>query len=119
MSRNQGIIDTANQARAAIDQAYMVADKAWEDARKTVADLANMYGIDPRGLFISSDVGWETRLAVRNSSGYVDLHEDPDVSDCFTADANYLLDNSMFYGFFQRDADENGNVYLIPRKEGM
>ena len=103
-------IDTkTSQERLAIDQLYLAVDTAWGKALRAVAELATMYGIDPNKLYVhDSNAGYdETRLYVADKNGDTDtLHEDEEVVKRFTTDADYLLDNSMFHGFFHRDTDE-------------
>ena len=103
-------IDTkTSQERAAIAQLYVAVDTAWGKALKAVAELATMYGIDPNKLYVhDSNAGYdETRLYVADKNGNTNtLHEDLEVVDRFAANAEYLLDNSVFYGFFHRDTDE-------------
>ena len=98
----------AEQTRAMVDKTYQVADKAWQDALEAVAELARMYGIDPAKVHImNSNEGWgDIRLSVTGEFGYTKgLHEDEEVANRFTTDADFIVDNSMFYGFFERDAD--------------
>lgn len=106
------VIARAKQAHAAISEAYTVADKAWSDALKAVAELATAYGIDPAGVYVKSayEDSDETRLVACGWDGYDHgLHEELEVVDRFVSDVQYLLNNSMFVGFFHRDADEEGN----------
>lgn len=108
----------AEQARNIIDEAYQAADEAWQGALKAVAELARMYGIDPAKVrVVNTNEGYsDVRLAVSGEDGYATygLHEDKEVAGRFAADANFLLDNSMFYGFFERDADvDNGNTVRL------
>lgn len=98
----------AEQTRAMVDKAYQAADKVWQDALEAIAVLARMYGIDPAKVRImNSNEGWgDIRLSVTGEFGYSKgLHEDEGVANKFIADANFIVDNSMFYGFFERDAD--------------
>lgn len=98
----------AEQTRAMVDKAYKVANKTWEDTLKALAELATMYGINPAKVRImNSNEGWgDIRLSVTGEFGYSKgLHEDEEVANKFIADANFIVDNSMFYGFFERDAD--------------
>lgn len=93
----------AEQTRAMVDEAYQVADKAWQDALEAITVLARMYGIDPAKVRImNSNEGWgDIRLSVTGEFGYSKgLHEDEEVANKFIADANFIVDNSMFYGFF-------------------
>lgn len=113
------IIARAKQAHAAINDAYKVADKAWEDTLKAVAELATMYGIDPAKVrVVNTNEGYGyVRLAVSGEDGYAtyNLHEDKKLAEHFATDANSLLDDSLFYGFFERDADveDNNTVRLV------
>ena len=103
-------IDTkTSQERAAIAQLYSAVDTAWGKALRAVAELATMYGIDPDKLYVhDSNAGYdETRLYVADKNGNTNtLHEDLETVDRFAANAEYLLDNSVFYGFFHRDTGE-------------
>lgn len=96
----------AKQERAAVDQLWKYVDKAWEDTLKAVAELATLYGIDPDILYVhdATEAYADSRLYVGDENfGTNSLHEDEDVVKRFTADANYLVDCPMFYGFFYRD----------------
>lgn len=106
------VIARAKQAHTAISEAYKVADNAWGDALKAVAELATMYGIDPAKVYIDIDPKFDgTKLTACGWDGYSHgLHEDLEVVDRFVADVEYLLNNSMFVGFFHRDANKDGLV---------
>lgn len=104
---NQDIATTVQSTRVDIDRIYAVADQQWKDTIKTVADIARDYGIDPTELRIvntEEDYG-DVRLSVRRWDNTKFLHDDDEVVSRFLADAEYLLDNSLFTGFFERDAD--------------
>lgn len=106
----------AKQERATIDQVWKYVDKAWEDALKAVAELATMYGIDPDILYVhdSEEKYAESRLYVADESYVPDyLHEDEEVVKRFTADANYLLNCPMFYGFFYRDSNFYNELKVV------
>lgn len=107
------VIARAKQAHAAISEAYTVADNAWGDALKAVADLATMYGIDPAEVYVKNayEDSDDTRLVACGWDGYDHgLHEDLEAVDRFVSDVEYLLNNSMFFGFFHRDANKDGLV---------
>ena len=108
----------AEQTRAMVDKAYKVANKTWEDTLKALAELATMYGINPAKVYIKNayedSVDDEVRLVACGWDGCDHgLHEDLEIVDRFVADAEYLLGNSMFIGFFHRDVGEYGLVKVV------
>lgn len=108
----------AEQARDMIDEVHQAADKAWQGALRAVAELAVMYGIDPAKVrVVNTNEGYGyVRLAVSGEDGYAtySLHEDKKLAEQFATDANSLLDDSLFYGFFERDADvEDSNTVRL------
>ena len=112
------IIARAKQAHIAINEAYKVANKTWEDTLKALAELATMYGINPAKVYIKNacedSVDDEVRLVACGWDGCDHgLHEDLEIVDRFVADAEYLLGNSMFIGFFHRDVGEYGLVKVV------